>query len=155
MRGKQAPRRTIKPDQKYNNLHIAKFIRYVMERGKLSVAEHIVYGAFAIIEEKAKRDPLEVFDAAMKNITPSVEVKSRRVGGANYQMPIEVRGDRRFALASRWILTSARTKKGKPMAERLAGELLAASRGEGDAMKKKDDVQRMAEANRAFAHFAR
>lgn len=155
MRGKQAPKRTIKPDPRYNNLHIAKFIRYIMQRGKLSIAERIVYGAFSIIEEKAKRDPLEVFDTAMKNVTPSVEVKSRRVGGANYQMPIEVRGGRKFALASRWILTAAKAKKGRPMAERLADELLAASRGEGDAIKKREDVQRMAEANRAFAHFAR
>ncbi|MBI2426615.1 MAG: 30S ribosomal protein S7 [Candidatus Kerfeldbacteria bacterium] len=155
MRGKQAPKRSIKPDARYHNLQIAKFINYIMEGGKKSTAERVLYGAFDMIKEKTKRDPLDIFDQAIKNVTPSVEVKSRRVGGANYQMPIEVRGDRRFNLASRWILTAARAKSGRSMDKRLADELIAASKREGDAIKKKEDVQRMAEANRAFAHFAR
>lgn len=126
-----------------------------MHDGKKSVAERVVYDAFDIIKAETKEDPMQVFETALKNVTPTVEVKSRRVGGANYQVPIPVRGDRRYALAYRWILAAARGKKGKPMAQRLAAELIAASNNEGDAIKKKQDVQRMAEANRAFAHFAR
>lgn len=155
MRGKQAPKRILPPDAKYGNVLITKLINYVMLDGKKTTAERIVYGAFDIIAEKTKENPMEVFDRAMKNITPSVEVKSRRVGGANYQIPIPVRGGRRHALAYRWMLAAARSKKGKPMAERLAGELMDAANNEGVAVKKRQDVQRMAEANRAFAHFAR
>ena len=155
MRGKQAPRRQLVPDSKFGNVLVTKLINYVMLDGKKTVAERVVYDAFTLISEKTKEDSVEVFENAMKNITPSVEVKSRRVGGANYQIPIPVRGDRRNTLALRWLLTAVRSKKGKPMAERLSNELIAAANGEGDAIKKREDVQRMAEANRAFAHFAR
>lgn len=155
MRGKKAPRRDLAPDPKFGNVLVAKFINYIMNDGKKTTAQKVVYGAFDIISEKTKLDPLEVFDTAIKNVMPSLEVKSRRVGGANYQIPLPVRGERRITLAYRWIIKAARTKKGRPMAEKLAAELIAASNNEGDAMKKKQDVQRMAEANRAFAHFAR
>ncbi len=154
MRGRPAPKRKIKPDLKYHSVVIAKFINQIMQRGKKSLAEKIVYGAFDIISEKSKKDPLEVFDLAIKNVAPYVQVKSRRIGGANYQVPEEVRGDRRLALALRWIIEAAKGKKGQPMKQKLATEILDASKGEGNAMKKKLDVQRMAEANRAFAHFA-
>ena len=155
MRGKQAKKRQVTPDPKYGNVQIAKFINYIMLDGKKSVAQRIVYDALDIIGDKTKQSPLDIFDLALKNVMPSLEVKSRRVGGANYQVPMPVRGDRRYVLAFRWIIAAARSKKGRPMAERLAGELLSASQEEGDAVKKKQDVQKMAEANRAFAHFAR
>ncbi len=155
MRGKQAPRRSILPDPKYTSVSIGKFINYVMRRGKKSTAQTVVYRAFDLIEEKTKKPPMEVFEEALKNVSPLLEVKSRRVGGANYQIPLQVRAERRQQLAFRWIIGAARSKKGKPMAERLAGELMAAAENQGDAIKKKQDVQRMAEANRAFAHFAR
>jgi len=155
MRGKQAPKREINPDPKFRRTDIAKFINYVMERGKKSVAQRIVYGAFDIVKEKSKKEPVEIFEEAMKNVGPSVEVKSRRVGGANYQVPIPVRGERRFALGVKWIIGAAAGRKGKPMVQKLAEELLMAAQGEGDAVKKRNDVHRMAEANKAFAHFAR
>lgn len=155
MRGKQAPHRALAPDPKFGNPVVAKFINYVMKSGKKSVARGIVYQSFDVISEKTKQDPLDVFDLALKNVMPTLEVKSRRVGGANYQIPMPVRPERRTALAFHWILDAARAKKGRPMAEKLADELIAASKSEGDAIKKKLDVQRMAEANRAFAHFAR
>lgn len=155
MRGKQAPRRKIASDPKYGSQMVAKLVNSVMRKGKKSVAQKIVYSAFDHIQTHAKKPALEVFTQAMNNVSPVLEVKSRRVGGANYQIPIQVRAERRTQLAFRWILTSARSKKGKPMAEKLAAELLAASENTGDAVKKKQDVQRMAEANRAFAHFAR
>ncbi len=155
MRGKQATKRVIAPDAVYGNVTVAKLINHVMKSGKKTVAERVVYDAFKLISEKTKQEPLDVFTDAMKNVSPSVEVRSRRVGGANYQIPTPVRGERREALAFRWMLTAARAKKGKPMAERLAAEFINAANGEGDAMKKRQDVQRMAEANRAFAHFAR
>ncbi|MBU2566135.1 30S ribosomal protein S7 [Patescibacteria group bacterium] len=155
MRGKQAPSRSILPDPKYSSVSIAKFINYVMERGKKNTAQKIVYTALDQLEEKMKKPAMEVFEEALKNVSPLLEVKSRRVGGANYQIPLQVRADRRQQLAFRWIITAARAKKGKPMAEKLASELLAAAENQGDAVKKKQDVQRMAEANRAFAHFAR
>jgi len=154
MRGKNVPKRKILADAKYNNTALAKFINYVMQCGKKLVAQRIVYTAFEIIEAETKRKPLEVFEQAIKNVSPILEVKARRIGGANYQVPIEVRGERRFNLASRWILEASRHKKGKPMAEKLAAELIAASKKEGDAIKKREDVHRMAEANKAFAHFA-
>jgi len=154
MRGKPAPKRSIAPDSKFNNLAIAKLINKIMERGKKTVAQSIVYGCFSIIAEKTKQDPLEVFETALKNVSPALEVKSRRVGGANYQVPMPVSGDRKLTLAYRWLLEAARHKKGKPMRAKLAEELMAAAKGEGDAIKKRDDVHRMAEANRAFAHFA-
>ena len=155
MRGKQAPKRHILPDPKYNSLVVAKLINCVMEKGKKSVAQKVVYAAMDIVEAKAKKPAIDVFTEAMKNVSPMLEVKSKRVGGANYQIPIQVRAERRQQLAFRWLLTAARSKKGKPMADKLSGEILAAAENQGDAVKKKQDVQRMAEANRAFAHFAR
>lgn len=155
MRGKKAPRRTLTPDPKFGNVHVAKLINYIMLDGKKSTAQRVVYDALDIISDKTKQDPLEIFEKALKNVMPSLEVKSRRVGGANYQVPMSVRGERRIVLAFRWIINAARSKKGRPMAQKLADELVAASNSEGDAVKKRQDVQRMAEANRAFAHFAR
>ncbi|MBI2484896.1 30S ribosomal protein S7 [Candidatus Uhrbacteria bacterium] len=155
MRGKQAPKRLIAPDPKFQNVSVAKFINYVMNDGKKTIAQDVMYKALDLIEQKSKKNPVEVFEQAMKQVSPSLEVKSRRVGGANYQVPIPVRGERRFTLAARWILLAARSKKGRPMYQKLADELLAAANSEGEAFKKKEDVQRMAESNRAFAHFAR
>jgi len=155
MRGKkQAPKRKLTPDPRYQSVVVAKFINNVMERGKKTVARKVVYSAFDLMAEKTKQDPRDIFDLAIKNVSPQVEVKGRRVGGANYQVPMEVRGDRRQALAMRWLIEAARAKKGRPMHQKLADELVAASQNEGDAIKKKLDVHRMAEANRAFAHFA-
>ena len=154
MRHKKAPRRDIVPDPRHGSVVLAKFTNYVMRDGKKSTAQGIVYGTFDRIQEVAKRDPLEVFAAAIKNVAPAMEVKSKRVGGANYQVPFPVRGERKQALAFRWLLEAARSKKGKPMVEKLAEELIAASNNEGTAVKKRTDVQRMADANRAFAHFA-
>jgi len=155
MRGKRAPKRVITPDPRYNSEVVARFINYIMQDGKKNTARRVVYSAFDIIKEKTGKDPMEVFEAALKNVTPSVEVKSKRVGGANYQIPMQVRGDRRHALAFRWIIAVTRGRKGRPMAEKLATELMNAAEGEGDTVKKRADVHRMAEANRAFAHFAR
>ena len=155
MRGKKAPKRVIRPDDRFNREDVAKFINYIMERGKKTVAKSIVYGAMDIISEKTKGDALAIFDAAIKNISPSVEIKGRRVGGANYQVPIAVRPERSFALGCRWLIDAANAKKGKRMAEKLAEELIAAYNNEGAAIKKKQDTYRMAEANRAFAHFSR
>ena len=155
MRGKQATKRALTPDPKYSNVLVAKFINYVMLDGKKSTAQRVVYDCFELMAEATKKDPVEVFELAIKNISPALEVRSRRIGGANYQIPIPVRGDRRIALAFRWVLAATRSKKGRPIAARLADELVAASNNEGDAMKKRSDVQKMAEANRAFAHFAR
>ncbi|MBU4315037.1 30S ribosomal protein S7 [Patescibacteria group bacterium] len=155
MRGKSAQIRQVLPDYKYGNVLVSKLVNYVMKDGKKTTAERIVYDAFEIMAKKTKKEAIDVFDEAMKNVMPSVEIRSRRVGGANYQIPVPVRSERRVALAYRWILESARSKKGKPMAQKLANELILASQGEGDAVKKKMEVQRMAEANKAFAHFAR
>ena len=155
MRGKQAPKRTIQGDVKYNDKDLAKFINYIMRRGKKTIAQNVVYGCFDIIKEKTKQDPRHVFNKALKQISPLLEVRGRRIGGANYQIPYQVRGTRRFNLASRWLIEAAKARKGKPMAEKLAAEIMAAYNGEGAAVKKKQDVQRMAQANRAFAHFAR
>ena len=143
------------PDPKYDNAVIAKFINQIMRRGKKTIARKIVYGAFDIIAEKTKKDPVEVFETAMDKVAPTIEVKSKRVGGATYQVPIEVRGGRKMALTMRWIITGAKNKKGSPMRERLATEIMDAANDTGWAMKKKSDTHRMAEANRAFAHFAR
>ena len=153
MRGKQAPKRKIKPDPRYNNLEIAKLINYIMERGKKTVAQKIVYDAFDIISAKTKKDPLVVFETAIRNVSPVLEVKGRRVGGANYQIPTPVRGNRRTTLAFRWIITAAQAKKGKPMKEKLALELMDAANKEGTAIKKREDVHKMAKANQAFAHY--
>lgn len=155
MRGKQAPKRKIVSDPKFGSPIVAKFINYVMERGKKSVAQKIVYSALDIMGEKTKKPAMDVFNEALNNVSPFLEVKSKRVGGANYQIPLQVRAERRQQLAFRWILTAARSKKGRPMAQKLATELMAAAENQGEAVKKKQDVQRMAEANRAFAHFAR
>jgi small subunit ribosomal protein S7 len=154
MRGKQAPKRNIKPDPKFNRVDLAKLINKIMQGGKKTTAQGIVYDAFAYISDKAKKDPVEVYDAAMRNISPNLEVKGKRIGGANYQVPIVVTGERKLTLAHRWLLAAARSRKGMAMSKKLGEELIAASNGEGDAMKKREDVQRMAEANRAFAHFA-
>lgn len=154
MRGKQAPKRDIAPDALYNNLTIAKFINFIMLSGKKSVAQGIVYGAFDIIKQKEDKDPVEVFEEALKQVGPSVEVKTKRVGGSNYQVPIPVKPERKNSLAMRWIINAARAKKGRAMEVKLAEELMLAAKGEGDAMKKRADVHKMAESNRAFAHFA-
>jgi small subunit ribosomal protein S7 len=153
MRRKKKVKRPIQPDPKYNNTLVAKFINHLMFDGKKSTAQRVVYDAFDILAKK-KKEPLEVFDQAIKNVSPLLEVKSRRIGGATYQVPREVRGDRRITLTIRWIIQAVRAKKGKPMAEKLAAELLEASQNTGAAIKKKQDTHRMAEANRAFAHFA-
>ena len=155
MRGKQAPKRKIKPDAQYSNTIVAKFINYIMQRGKKTVAQKIIYNCFDIIKEKTKQDPTHVFNKAIKQISPLLEVRGRRVGGANYQIPYQVRPERRFTLASRWIIEAAKARKGKSMAEKLAAEFIEAAQGEGAAVKKRMDVHRMAEANKAFAHFAR
>jgi len=141
------------PDPKFQNVAVAKFINRLMTRGKKSTAQRVLYDAFDIIV-KQQKDPLQIFDEAIKNILPALEVKSKRIGGANYQVPREVRGERKLTLAFRWIIEGSRAKKGKPMAERLAEEFLAASKNEGTAIKKKQDMHRMAEANKAFAHFS-
>ena len=138
---------------KYGNVAVGRFINYLMQDGKKSIAERIMYDTFDIIQKEAKTEPVKVLEQALENAAPAVEVVSKRVGGANYQVPREVRLDRKFVLASRWIIQAARGKKGKPMASKLAEEILAAAKNEGLAIKKKQDTHRMAEANRAFAHF--
>lgn len=145
----------IEPDPKYNNVKVAKFINHVMERGKKSVAQSIVYEAFNFIKEKMNTEPRQIFDAALKNTSPMLEVKSRRIGGANYQVPLEVVEPRKTTLGMRWLIAAARARKGKPMHVKLAEEIMAAYNNEGPAIKKKEDTHRMAEANWAFAHFAR
>jgi len=152
-RRREVPKRVILPDPKYGNQDVAKFMNVIMSSGKKSVAERIVYGAFIQIEKKSGKDPLEVFSTALANVKPVVEVKSRRVGGANYQVPVEVRPARRMALAMRWLKDSARKRGEKSMDARLAGELIDAAEGRGGAMKKREEVHRMAEANKAFSHF--
>lgn len=152
-RRREVPKREVLPDPKYGNVDVAKFMNMLMLSGKKSVAERIVYGAFEQIQTKVGKDPLEVFTVALNNVKPVVEVKSRRVGGANYQVPVEVRPSRRMALAMRWLREAAKKRSEKSMALRLAGELSEAAEGRGGAMKKRDEVHRMAEANRAFSHF--
>lgn len=145
----------VSPDYKYNSVKIAKFINYIMERGKKTIASKIVYGAFDVIEKQMKADPKTVFEQAIRNVSPIVEVKGRRIGGANYQVPMEVQEPRKTSLGMKWIIDAARAKKGKPMADKLAGELMEAYNKLGAAIKKREDVHKMAEANKAFAHFAR
>ncbi|MBN8447713.1 MAG: 30S ribosomal protein S7 [Candidatus Accumulibacter sp.] len=152
-RRREVPKRDILPDPKFGNVEVSKFVNTIMKSGKKSVAERIVYGAFDQIVTKTGKDPLEVFSLALGNIKPLVEVKSRRVGGANYQVPVEVRPSRRMALAMRWLRESARKRSEKSMGQRLAAEMLEASESRGGAVKKRDEVHRMAEANKAFAHF--
>ena len=153
MRRRRPDKRTILPDPVYGNHMVAKFVNYVMERGKKGVAEKIFYGAMEHIKKRTKSDGLKIFEKAIENASPSVEVKSRRIGGATYQVPIEVPRKRRFYLASQWIIKAASGRSGKPMSEKLATELIAAANGDGGAIKKKDDTHRMADANKAFAHF--
>jgi small subunit ribosomal protein S7 len=152
-RRREVPKRDILPDPKFNSVELSKFMNVIMESGKKAVAERIIYGALDQVEKKSGKDPLEIFNVALNNIKPMVEVKSRRVGGANYQVPVEVRPVRRVALAMRWLKESARKRGEKSMAQRLANELLEAVEGRGGAMKKRDEVHRMAEANKAFSHF--
>ena len=153
-RKKQTNKRIILPDSVYQSIVVQKLINQIMERGKKTVASRIVYNSFDIIKEKTKKEPLEVFEKAIKNTSPSLEIKAKRVGGATYQVPHEVKEERQITLALRWIIKAARSKKGKAMREKLAEELILASNNEGVAVKKKEDTHRMAEANRAFAHFA-
>ena len=152
-RRRVAAKREILPDPKFGNITLAKFMNHVMVSGKKSVAERIVYGALDIVEERLKKSPVDVFEEALDNVAPLVEVKSRRVGGATYQVPVEVRPSRRTALAMRWLVDYARSRGEKSMPQRLAGELIDAVQGKGGAVKKREDVHRMAEANKAFSHF--
>jgi small subunit ribosomal protein S7 len=149
----RAEKREIIPDAKYGDVVLTKFMNSIMYEGKKSVAEAIVYGAFDIIESKLRSDPLPVFKSALDNVAPAIEVRSRRVGGATYQVPVEVRPDRRQALAIRWIITAARGRNDKTMIDRLSGELMDAANNRGNAVKKREDTHRMAEANRAFSHY--
>jgi small subunit ribosomal protein S7 len=141
------------PDPRYHSQLLARFVNKVMSRGKKSVAERVVYDALDIMEAQEKKNPLDTFEAAIRNATPVLEVKPRRVGGATYQVPVEIRGERRLALAIRWLLQSARARSGRSMAEKLAAELLDAYRGQGNTMKRREDTHRMAEANKAFVHY--
>jgi small subunit ribosomal protein S7 len=152
-RRREVPKREILPDPKYGNQDVSKFVNVLMTGGKKAVAERIIYGAFELITSKSGKNPLEVFNQALSNVKPIVEVKSRRVGGANYQVPVEVRPSRRMALSMRWLRDAARKRSEKSMGQRLASELLEASEGRGSAMKKREEVHRMAEANKAFAHY--
>lgn len=155
MRRKINTKRELKPDLKYSSDKVTKFINYVMFDGEKTIATKNVYKCLDIIKEKAKvGDPMEIFETALKNTAPSVEVRSRRVGGANYQVPVEVRPSRKQALSMKWIIEAARKKKGAPISAKLADEIIAASKNEGEAVKKRENVHKMAEANKAFAHFA-
>ncbi len=154
MRRKRKTEREIKPDLKYDNALVAKLINSVMRRGKKTVAEKIVYGAFGIVARESNEDPVVVFQRAVQNTSPLFEIKARRIGGATYQVPREVRPKRRVSLALRWIINAAKAKTGKPMAQKLAEEIILAAKSEGLAVKRKQDMHRMAEANKAFAHFA-
>jgi small subunit ribosomal protein S7 len=153
MSRKKATKREIEPDFIYNSISVARLINKIMRKGKKSVARKVVYNAFDVIKEKTKKDPLKVFEEAINNASPLVEVRPKRVGGATYQVPTEVKGDRKETLAMRWIIEAAKAKKGKPMKEKLAEELIEAADNKGTAVKRKENTHRMAEANRAFAHF--
>ncbi len=153
MRRRRAEKREILPDPKYKNVTVSRFINIIMTRGKKAVAEKIVYKCFDILAEKTGKNSLEVFQKALENARPLLEVKPRRIGGATYQVPIEVRSDRGVSIAMRWIRNFARVKKGRPMETKLADELLDAYKGEGQSIKKRDDTHKMAEANKAFAHY--
>jgi len=148
-------KREIRPDIKHDSVLLTKFMNYIMQNGKKSVAERIVYNALDKAAEKLKSEPMEIFDTVLRNVGPLVEVKSKRIGGANYQVPMEVNKDRRNTLAMRWLIIAARNTKGRPMAEKLAAEMVSAFNGEGAAIRKKEETHKMAEANKAFAHFAR
>ncbi len=153
MRKKRATQRRVTPDPKYSDMLISRFVNSILKKGKKNVARNIVYKAFIQIEQKTQKNPLDVFRKAIDNTSPLIEVRARRVGGATYQVPTEVRHERRTALAIRWLINYAKERSDKSMSQKLAAELIAASAGEGGAVKKKDDVHRMAEANKAFAHF--
>jgi len=153
MRKRRAEKRRLDPDPKYKDIIISRLVNNIMLDGKKNTARRIVYDAFEVIESRTKQPPLEVFKKALSNVAPVLEVRSRRVGGATYQVPVDVREDRRIALALRWIKTYSKSRRDKTMALRLAAELIAASNGEGSSVKKRDDTHRMAEANKAFAHF--
>jgi len=155
MRGKQAPKRKVAGDVRYNDTEVAKFINYIMFDGKKTVAQSIVYDAFDRIKEKTQQDPRHIFNKALKRVSPLLEVRGRRIGGSNYQIPYQVRGARRFTLGCRWIIEASRDRKGKAMHIKLADEILAASNGEGSAVRKRETVHKTAEANKAFAHFAK
>jgi small subunit ribosomal protein S7 len=152
-RRRRSEKRRVQADPRFNSVELSRFINKIMMRGKKTVAQRIVYGALDLVEENTKREPLEVFNQAMKNATPLLEVKPRRVGGATYQVPTELRANRSEALAIRWIIRSARARQGIPMVRKLAAELLDASRGEGAAVRRREELHRMAEANRAFVHY--
>jgi small subunit ribosomal protein S7 len=155
MRKKRNYKKDIEPDIKFDNVAVARFVNYIMQDGKKSVAQNVVYKALAVAAEKLKKDAIEIFSQAIENASPVYEVVSKRVGGANYQVPREVRAERKFFLACKWIIEGARAAKGRPMSEKLADELIAAFNNDGNAIRKKQQVHKMAEANRAFAHFAR
>lgn len=152
-RRKQAPRRPVAPDPRFNSELVTRFINKIMERGKKGLAERILYGSFDLIQQRSGRNPLEVFEQALHNVTPVIEVKPRRVGGATYQVPVQIEGPRRQSLAIRWLLLSSRNRTGKSMQEKLASEILDAANGVGATIKRREDTHRMAEANRAFAHY--
>jgi small subunit ribosomal protein S7 len=152
-RRKKVEKRVVLPDPRYNSRLLAKFINKIMTRGKKSTAERIVYNALGLVETRMRRNPIDVFDTAVRNATPILEVKPRRVGGATYQVPVEIRGERRLALAIRWLISSARSRPGRSMADKLSAELMDASTGQGATIKKREDTHRMAEANKAFSHY--
>ena len=154
MRRKVTNRNIVTPDSIYDSVKVGKLINYVMDAGKKNAARSIVYGAFDVIKEKTTTDPVEVFETALKNTGPTMEVRSRRVGGANYQIPREVRPERRLYLSLKWLIDAARAKKGMPMHQKLAEEIILASKNEGEAVKKRENTHKMADANKAFAHFA-
>ncbi|MFN8322619.1 MAG: 30S ribosomal protein S7 [Chitinophagales bacterium] len=153
MRKKKAPKRYVQPDPKFSDVMVTQFVNRIMYEGKKSTAYTVFYGALDLVEERTKENGLEIWKKALQNVGPSVEVKSRRIGGANFQIPTEVKGDRKISMAMKWIIQYSRDRNGKSMADKLASEIVAASKGEGGAFKKKEDTQRMAEANKAFAHF--
>ena len=153
MRKKKAPKRYVQPDPKFGDIMVTQFVNRIMYEGKKSVAYTVFYGALDLINERTKEDGLEIWKKAIQNVGPSVEVKSKRIGGANFQIPTEVRGERKSSMAMKWLIQYSRERNGKSMADKLASEISAASKGEGGAFKKKEDTQRMAEANKAFAHF--
>ncbi|MBK7148426.1 MAG: 30S ribosomal protein S7 [Bacteroidetes bacterium] len=153
MRKKKAPKRYVQPDPKFGDVMVSQFVNRLMWQGKKSVAYEIFYDSIDLVEEKTKENGLEVWKKAIQNVGPSVEVRTRRVGGSNYQIPTEVRGDRKAAVAMKWIIQYSRERNGKSMSDKLASEIVAASKGEGSAFKKKEDTHKMAEANKAFAHF--
>jgi small subunit ribosomal protein S7 len=147
------PKRKVEPDPKYNNINVTMFVNRLMKSGKKSTALRVMYNALELVQERAKRDPVEVFEQALANVTPVIEVKPRRVGGSTYQVPVEVNPYRRKTLAMRWLLSAARARTGRTMADRLSGEFMDAANGQGAAVRKKEDTHRMAEANRTFAHY--